>query len=229
MSNQTSEKPKEEVFTCRYCGNKTAHTLIKFHSVNEPVGRSPLEGEMVYSDDYFFLFECKTCKGISLKNVFSEELDYGPDYNIPFETINYLYPTARSLDEFIPKGLALTLNEANKVKFISPIAYAVLVRKVLDELCRERSIKERNLKENLKTLVHTEKLPDIFAKATDKLRLLGNIGAHESEIKINRDDSRLMEEFIFALIEYIYVMPAKLKKLNDALEKQKKIPTASSK
>ncbi len=224
MIDNNSDKIKEEIFACRHCGNKTSHGLIYLHSVDVPLGIYDPEGTPMDAADYFFLFECKTCRGISLKEVFSEELDMGSNgYEIPFDNIDYLYPSSQSLNDAIPKGLILVIKEANKVKLISPMAYLILVRKILDELCKERGIKGKNLEKKLIKLVQLEKLPDIFGDASNNLRLLGNIGAHESKVEINNEDIQLVEEFIFALIEYIYVMPSKLRKLNEALKKQVKV------
>lgn len=219
MDNKQTRE--EKVFICRHCGNKTSHALVYTHSVDVPLGIYDENYDEITSPDYFFLFECKTCHGISLKNVFSEQLDPDPTAEIPFESVEYLYPSVKTFEEEVPAGLRLVMSEASKVKLISAMAYLILVRKILEELCKERGIKEKNLQENLKKLVENEKLPDIFVKSSDKLRLLGNIGAHESKIEINKEDIKLVEEFLFALVEYIYVMPFKLDKLNEAFDKQK--------
>lgn len=225
MKDNESNKNKlgEEIFLCRHCGNKTSHILLYQQTKKVHLVEYPPEDKELTENDYVFLFECKTCTGISLKHVFGGSLDVEHyRLGIPFEDIDYLYPSVRSFDEEIPIGLRLVIQEANRVKLISSMAYLILIRKVLEELCKEKGIKEDNLQKSLNKLAETEKLPDIFFESSDKLRLLGNIGAHESMIKINNDEIKLIEEFLFAIIEHIYVMPSKLHKLKEALDKQKR-------
>jgi len=222
MTEPNTKKTREVVFPCRNCGNRTSHLLIHFHSVDIPFKTGGADamhpGEIILSD-YYILFECKTCRGMSLKNVFEADMDYGED--IQYDRIKYLYPPAKDLDKDIPDGINLIIEEANKVKQISSLAYVILIRKVLEEVCKERGIREKNLEKKLEKLVESESLPTIFIEATSKLRLLGNIGAHASKIDITGDDATLIEEFILALVEHIYVLPSKVKKLGETLLRQK--------
>lgn len=221
-NTRDERREREEVFVCGHCGNKTSHKLICSHSVDVPSGiYIPNTDDQIMETDYFFLFECKTCNQVSLKNVFSEEMD-ADQTEIPFDTIRFLYPPLKTFSDEIPKGLSLIIKESNKVKKLSTLAYVILIRKALEELCKDRGVKTKTLKEKLHKLVLNEKLPNIFGEAADKLRLLGNIGAHETNIDINKNEAELIEEFLISLIEYIYVVPSKLKKLDDALKKQKK-------
>lgn len=221
---------KQVVFLCRHCGNKSSHTEICFHSIDEVIETAydmNFEKHNITVSEYYILFECQTCHGVSLKEVFSEELDF--DQEIPYERINYLYPTAKTFDKEIPEGLFSIITEAQKVKSLSPLAYVILVRKVLEEICKDKGIKGKNLKESLNRLVHDLELPEVFKNATDKLRIFGNLGAHASEITIGKDEILLIEEFLFSLVEYIYILPSKLKKLDSALiENQKNHKVATS-
>jgi len=217
--NSKANNKTEKIFRCGHCGNRTSHLIICTHSIEIPLGIYSPDNEEITADDYYFLFECKTCKNVSLKNVFSEELDGFDDPD--FDRIHYLYPSSRIIKEEIPDGLNIMVEEAKKVKAVSVFAYIFLVRKVLEELCIDKGIKGKNLKEMLNKLVIQEKLPEIIIKAVDKLRLLGNIGAHQSKLNINKVDIELVEEFMLTLIEYVYVLPTKLDKLDLALKKQR--------
>jgi hypothetical protein len=50
MQDNKSKKAQEEVFTCRHCGNRTLHTLLKYHLIKVDI--SSFEGEAVYADDW---------------------------------------------------------------------------------------------------------------------------------------------------------------------------------
>ncbi len=58
------------------------------------------------------------------------------------------------------------------------IAGALMVRKTLEELCRERGAKGNNLKERIKDLGTKIVLPKDLLDGLDDLRLLGNDAAH---------------------------------------------------
>ncbi len=218
-------KSTDEVFVCRGCGNRTSHIRLFTHSINVSVGINPSDGEEVFTELLYLLFECRTCNGLSLKNFFPDEVDYSPG-GLDFDYINYLYPSIKTFSDAdeVPTILKTVIEEANKVKPVSSMAYLILVRKALEEICRDKGFTDEHEKLSVKVtkLISKENLPKVFADASHKLRIFGNKGAHDSSIKVGREDIKLIEEFIFALIEYIYIIPNKLSKLNDALEKQNK-------
>lgn len=79
----------------------------------------------------------------------------------------------------IPAAIANSLEEA--IKCHSGQCYkasALMVRRVLEELCDERGAKGSNLKDRLNALSTTMVLPSELLKAADHLRLLGNDAAH---------------------------------------------------
>jgi len=178
MDKIIKEEKRYEVFVCRHCGNKASHLLIYRHKVPVPLGLFGPNFEEINAEDYYFLFECGTCSGISLKNIYSEEIDSDPRIETPFENIHYLFPSSKSTDG-IPKGLESITAEANRVKHVSNLAYLILVRKVLEEVCKDRKANGKNLKEKLDSLVKNEELPSIFSKASEKSVLSMEIIAND--------------------------------------------------
>ncbi len=57
-------------------------------------------------------------------------------------------------------------------------AAAIMVRKTLEELCHERNIPGKTLRDKVPELLKQVMLPQPLAKGVDNLRLLGNDGAH---------------------------------------------------
>ena len=57
---------------------------------------------------------------------------------------------------------------------------------------------------------------------TDVIRILGNYGAHASDVEVTRQDVQVMDDFFIALLEYVYVAPQKLENLKKRLSKLKK-------
>jgi hypothetical protein len=57
-------------------------------------------------------------------------------------------------------------------------AAALMVRRVLEELCQDKKAQGRNLMEKVKSLQQVAILPPALLAAADELRLLGNDAAH---------------------------------------------------
>jgi hypothetical protein len=79
----------------------------------------------------------------------------------------------------IPTSIASSLEEA--IKCYSNQCYkaaALMVRRVLEELCEERSAAGGNLKERITSLSKIIVIPQALIAAADHLRLLGNDAAH---------------------------------------------------
>lgn len=66
------------------------------------------------------------------------------------------------------------------------IAGAIMVRKTLEELCREREAKGNNLKERIKDLGTKIVVPKELLEGLDDLRLLGNDAAHIESQEYNQ-------------------------------------------
>jgi len=56
----------------------------------------------------------------------------------------------------------------------------------------------------------------------ETLRFIGNIGAHEIEVDIDQTETRAIDDFLVAMLEYVYVAPNKIKNLKDSISKKSK-------
>jgi Domain of unknown function (DUF4145) len=100
-------------------------------------------------------------------------------------------------------------------------AAAIMVRKTLEELCRDRKATGANLKERLKALRSAVVLPPELLDGLDDLRLLGNDAAHvESEVfnKIGQEEVEVGVAFTKEVLKAVYQYSALL----DRLRKLKK-------
>ena len=78
------------------------------------------------------------------------------------------------------------------------IAAAIMVRKTLEELCRDKGATGKNLKERIQALGKNIVLPKELLEGADNLRLLGNDPAHiESQEyqQVGKDEVELAIEF----------------------------------
>lgn len=91
-----------------------------------------------------------------------------------------------------------------------------MVRKTLEELCRDRGANGKNLKERIKDLGTKIVLPTELLEGLDDLRLLGNDAAHiESQEfnKIGKDEVEVGIEFAKEILKAVYQYSALLNRL----------------
>ena len=101
------------------------------------------------------------------------------------------------------------------------VASAIMVRKTLEELCRDRNAAGPNLRERIKALGAKVVLPQELLDGLDDLRLLGNDAAHiESQeyAKVGHEEVEVGIEFAKEVLKAVYQYSALLSKLR-ALKK----------
>ncbi len=110
----------------------------------------------------------------------------------------------------IPPPIVASLEEAIKCHASQCYkASALMVRRVLEELCEERGAKGNNLKDRITALAKIVIIPQELIRAADHLRLLGNDAAHieaqtyqnigEPEVRLSID---LAKELLKAAYQY---------------------------
>ncbi|MDO8886181.1 DUF4145 domain-containing protein [Candidatus Oleimmundimicrobium sp.] len=204
----------EIILICSYCGNKTSHFVKTQISSQEEIYGS--NGECLGKiDTYYYLTECKTCNGISL---FSDWEGSGNTGDL--RNASQLYPSSRELGKAIPEEIRKSYEEAKKVEKLSPNAFVVLLRRSLELLCRDQKAKGRNLKEQIADLSKMGLIPNTIVEMAETLRFIGNIGAHEIEVDIDQAEISAIDDFLVAMLEYVYVAPNKITKLKDSISKK---------
>ena len=94
-----------------------------------------------------------------------------------------------------------------------------MIRRSLEALCDDRGVKEHSLVKMLEELVKRGEIPETLAEMTTVLRLIGNAGAHHSDVKVIVPMTWAMDEFFRAVVEYVYVAPSKLADFKEKLDK----------
>lgn len=96
------------------------------------------------------------------------------------------------------------------------IASAIMVRKTLEELCRERGAQGKDLKERIRSLGTKIVLPQELLDGLDDLRLLGNDAAHiESREydQVGKEEVEVGIEFTKEVLKATYQYSALLSRL----------------
>ena len=136
-----------------------------------------------------------------------------------------LYPgVPESLDSSVPTAIADSYLEARRA-FGQAAAFtgaAILCRRTLEGICKDRGAAGGNLKSkllDLKTKGIIE--PRLHEWADEVLRGLGNDAAHDVGQTISKDDAQDALEFTKAIIEYLYVFEAAFQRFKGRREQRK--------
>jgi hypothetical protein len=119
-----------------------------------------------------------------------------------------LYPSAAES----PMGLTTTIERewdaAMRVRRVSPNAFAVLLGRVLDQICTDHQAEGRFLHTRIEHLASSGKLPETLKEVAHGLKDLRNFGAHGNLGDLNPNDAPLLESLCRALLMYLYTVPA---------------------
>ncbi|WP_084789580.1 DUF4145 domain-containing protein [Saccharomonospora iraqiensis] len=199
---------------CRHCGASDTLERVLDEAIEK---RSEDAWDRRYEwSQNLFVQRCKWCKELTLSTyVYSDWMN--PE-DVSYRTV---YPEQRDLS-FLPSRVKVELEKAQKVKAVDASYYALGLRRTLEAICTENGIgRKANLGERLKDLARQENLPDVFVGMAVYLRHLGNIGAHESGIDVTNADIIAATEFTDAILEFLYIAPAKLDRVSKELEDRK--------
>jgi hypothetical protein len=148
--------------------------------------------------------------GIFVVHYAGKVVESFPGETVDFDTTN------------IPAGVVITFEEAIKCHANQCfVAAAIMVRKTLEELCRDRQASGDNLKARIKALGTKVVLPQELLEGLDDLRLLGNDAAHiESQEyeKVGKEEVEVGIEFTKEVLKAVYQYSALLGRLR-ALKK----------
>lgn len=123
----------------------------------------------------------------------------------------------------LPTRILASLEEAIKAHAAGCYrASALMVRRVLEELCEDKKATGNNLMERLKALGQTVIIPGELLTAADELRLLGNDAAHieaKTYDQIGPDECSIAIELAKELLKAVYQYTSLVARLQ-ALKKQ---------
>ncbi len=114
----------------------------------------------------------------------------------------------------IPAGIVNALEEAITCHANGCFtASAIMVRKALEELCRERGATGATLRDRIRSLSSKAVLPQELLAGLDDLRLLGNDAAHvdsQAFVQVGRDEVEVGVELAREVLKAVYQYSALL-------------------
>ncbi len=211
-----AEKEKNKLLECGHCCNKAPMKVVTEYNDTVEVGTPP------YTDAFHKLWQillCPVChKPILYEtswNTFDLDFETGPEYNKKI-----LYPNSNVTTDGLPEKVKKSYEAALSVRNIEPNAFAVLIGRTLEFICKDRKITGNNLYNKIDELAQKREIPGRFADMAHKLRVLRNIGAHADEDEITEVDVPILLEFTESILDYIYRLPAKLEKIEKRIEQK---------
>ncbi|WP_425667721.1 DUF4145 domain-containing protein (plasmid) [Vibrio tubiashii] len=152
---------------------------------------------------HMFVRECLSCHRLILSD------DYGGELPSSLcDKSEVIYPSLLE-NSHIPLEVRLTFQQAKRIQNLNFDAFCLSIRKCIEIICKLNGIEKGNLHSKLKKLCAKNSLPPLIMEAANCIRELGNQAAHDIE-DIHPINANQIEEFFLILIEYLYILPARL-------------------
>ncbi len=210
MSRKTGDREVIGPMRCGHCHNTAPMEIVANYSgveahYDEPFSFSWDMGEV------FKLLLCPSCKKVMLQEGFYHSEFYPDNYDPKI-----VWPKVEDEIKGLPENVDKAYRAAIKVRGVDTNAYAVLLRRVLEIVCIDRSAEGKTLHEQLIYLAEKDELPSKLGDLAKNLRLMGNIGAHATVGDLSENEVPYLDALCRAVLEYIYSAP----KLLEEVEKR---------
>lgn len=195
--------------TCGHCSNRSLmHILARYEETRT---EEAINGPHVEVGEEYDLLKCPACFQINLRLIQWDEWtvesisDEGDDPEDVLGTI--VYPAPPEIPEGLPPIVRNAYHEALAVRAVSPNAYAVLLGRVLENVCRDRNASGTTLYKQIADLGKKNEIPERIVKLAHGLRKLRNAGAHAAVGSLKANEVTVLERLARAVLEYVYTAP----------------------
>lgn len=190
------------IFLCGHCGNNTTYEQRGEYQIKIP--QYDAENKTWVEDQIQWVVdECMTCHKPTLTEYYLDAIAVDVQGKV-------LYPSTQAKLTNLPPKIERAFTAAIKVKNIEPNACAVLVGRTLEAACNHEQAQGRTLAQKLNYLAQNGRIPNTLAEMARQLKELRNLGAHDAEDEVTEQDVPIILDFLEAILEYLYVAPAKI-------------------
>ena len=196
----TNRIQNEERITtlCDHCGNESHKESVGSHfTLMDGIGFD------------YHMYICSICVKIFLFTI--------TDGNIAEQT----WPDNKLFPEVVPPRIREIYREALLVKRRSPTSYAVQLGRALEAMCSEKNATGRGLFNQINFRITEGILPGNFGDLVEITRMFRNWGAHDAEHDVETADVEMIDEFFRAVIEYVYIAPAKVERAQELMNERR--------
>lgn len=212
MPGSTDLTVPKIVMVCGHCGNRTS-----FEIKAECSQRHMLDHRGTHDVIIWRVLICSTCS----KPTLEEDTQIVDSNIIPSRSkrTEILYPLVRTRLSNLPEAIERTYLEALRVRNVSPASCAVMVGRTLEAACNHEKAQGKDLANKLNYLASTNRIPQTLAEMAHQVRQFRNSGAHVAEDEVTEEDVPIIMDFAEAILEYLYVAPAKIEAVRARLKK----------
>ncbi len=215
-----SDTVKLKRLKCQHCNNET---------IMEVVSSVQLDYSKRIKDDYYYqrqsVLLCPICDQYNIISAYWDntygKLEYTDEYDLyngdnVDESIIFPIPSnlVSSKSDLVPDIIIKTFKKAIELKTYDEESCLIKLRKTLEMICNDQEAVGNNLLEKIINISEKGILPITLKSASNIIRKLGNIGAHESQIDINSSEIECVIELVEYIIQYIYVLPKEIEKID---------------
>lgn len=203
--NRRALKEIRRIAYCPHCGNRAPQKLIHTQKYLERTWSGADGKESDPTPWSMFVAVCETCDQLLLYENLGDQSD--PKL---FDRCELVFPEPSHLSSAVPRQVAAIYEEAVRIRELAPNAFAVQIRRALEALSADRGIKKGTLQVQLSELAKNGDIPPTLAKASNLLRMIGNVGAHATTESVHPLLATAIDQFFRAVVEYVYVAPKRL-------------------
>lgn len=154
--------------------------------------------------DIYELLLCPACRVVTLRSYFWNEAYMESEADVSYRL---LYPSDVRLPSGLPSKIEAAFVSALKVKKIDSNAFGVLVGRVIELVCSDRSASGTFLSHKLSDLAKRGEIPHKLVGVANGLAKLRNVGAHAELGELTPEEAPILEGLCRALLEYVYSAP----------------------
>ena len=201
------------IFLCCHCGNDAPHSKAFSHTAK--LLYEEIETQRFMEPFNFDFYVCDTCGGPTLCGNFRHEGRNLPVRPRLFPRGPSLVPPMHMVAEKnpIPTDVVSTYTKAWPLLKKNPSAFANQIRRGLEHICNDQGATGKTLFAKLKDLATKGVFPTTVSDLAGQIRLVGNTGSHASDTDVDIWDAELLDDFFRMVVEYVYVTPAKIKRM----------------
>ena len=203
----------QEIMVCGHC-RKEAVLIVRAQNESQPTFDDTYSGQEI---TVFRVLVCSLCNEPTLEQSrieYSFERDGdGTGLTIPIAAEKkILYPGAKTTKALpdIPTMIAKEYEATLRVRDVSSNACAVLARRTLEAIFIHQGATGGSLYQKIDTLLKSTSIPPLLADVAHIGRHIGNLGAHFEKGEATDEDVAVMLDFLETILEYLYVIPAKV-------------------
>lgn len=199
---------------CPHCGTRTQFTPLHSAVVIKEDDLGLIE------KDYHYLCQCAYCSDILYAKFW--EVDFDPDWTFQYE-MHYPTTVVQQGEHDLPEGVLASFSEATKCLNVrADLATVVMCRRTIEAILADKGQKKvSNLATAINKLSTDKTIHESMAHLADLIRVVGNIGAHASAIKVDSKQAQDVFDLTRRLIEMLYILPKRASDAKAKLEKAK--------